>query len=72
MQQYLTNYGDVVSVVEGIEINNELLGTSVAMTKGNSELLEVVDKVITEAKENGDLDKVFEDNIDKASKAQEQ
>ena len=42
------------------------------MTKGNSELLEVVDKVITEAKENGDLDKVFEDNIDKASKAQEQ
>lgn len=72
LQQYLTNYGDVVSVVEGIEINNELLGTSVAMTKGNSELLEVVDKVITEAKENGDLDKVFEENIDKASKAQEQ
>lgn len=71
LQQYLTNYGDVVSVIEGIDINNELLGTSVAMTKGNTELLEVVDKVITEAKENGDLDKVFEENIQKASATQE-
>lgn len=71
LQQYLTNYGDVVSIVEGIDINNELLGTSVALAKGNTELLEVVDKVITEAKENGELDKVFEENILKASAAQE-
>lgn len=71
LQQYLTNYGDVVSIVEGIDINNELLGTSVALAKGNTELLEVVDKVITEAKESGELDKVFEENILKASAAQE-
>lgn len=71
LQQYLNNYGDIMTVVEDIDINNELLGTSVAMTKGNKELLEVVNKVITEAKKNGDLDKVFEENIKKASAAQE-
>ncbi|WP_162890802.1 transporter substrate-binding domain-containing protein [Suicoccus acidiformans] len=70
LEQYLTTYSDRVSLVEGIEINNELLGTSVAMSKGNTELLEVVNKVIEDAKADGTLEQIFADSIAKAGQTE--
>lgn len=69
--QYLTNYGDVMAIVQGLDVSNELLGTSVAIAKDNTELVEVVDKVINQAKEDGTLQQIFDDNIAAASAAQE-
>lgn len=71
LQQYLSNYGDTMGIVQDLDISNELLGTSVALAKDNKELLDLVDKVITEAKENGKLQEIFNENIEAATKKQE-
>lgn len=71
LQQYLSNYGDTMGIVQDLDISNELLGTSVALAKDNQELLDLVDKVITEAKENGKLQEIFNENIEAATKKQE-
>ncbi|XJS10288.1 transporter substrate-binding domain-containing protein [Aerococcaceae bacterium WGS1372] len=71
LQQYLTNYGDSMMIVPNLDITNELLGTSVAIAKDNTELLEVVDKVINKAKESGQLEQIFAENIEAATKKQQ-
>lgn len=71
LQQYLSTYGDTMGIVQDLDISNKLLGTSVALAKDNQELLDLVDKVITEAKENGKLQEIFNENIEAATKKQE-
>lgn len=68
LQQYLTNYGDSMGIVQDLDISNELLGTSVALAKDNKDLLDLVDKVITDSKESGKLQQIFDENIEAATK----
>lgn len=54
----------LIAAVEGVEIEGGSFDKAVALSKGNEELLEVINKVIDEAVASGLMEEIVQDNID--------
>lgn len=68
LAQLLLNYADSVEIVEAVAIENDGMGSAVALTKDNGGLTELIDQVILEAIESGKMDEIFQENIALANK----
>lgn len=65
LYQFETNYGDSMTITD-LVVTFESDGIAVAMTKDNEGLTEEVNGIIEQALEDGTIDQIFEDNIEKA------
>lgn len=69
--QYETLNSDSITVINDFALEDGSFGNAVAMEKGNSELKAIVDQVILEAIESGELDEIVAKNIDLSSQSQD-
>lgn len=69
--QYQTLNADTVAVISDLALEDGSFGNAVAMEKGNSELKAVIDSVILEAIESGQMTEIVEKNIELSSKSQD-
>ncbi|MGO4927227.1 transporter substrate-binding domain-containing protein [Fundicoccus sp. Sow4_F4] len=69
--QYETLNSDSIVVLDEFSLEDGSFGNAVAMEKGNSELKAIVDQVILEAIESGELDEIVAKNIDLSSQSQD-
>ncbi|MBG9983658.1 amino acid ABC transporter substrate-binding protein [Aerococcaceae bacterium DSM 111022] len=65
LYQFENNYADDMTITDLI-VTFESDGIAVAMTKDNEGLTEEVNQIIEQALEDGTIDQIFEDNLEKA------
>lgn len=64
--EFIAAHKGAIKAMENIEVSSEEEGNAVIVAKGNQELLEVINKVIKDAKESGELDEIVKRNLEKS------
>ena len=72
VKDFVKSNPNKIVAVDKVKIDEETEGNSVAVQKGNTELLEAINKVIKEAKENGKLEEIIAKNAKLADVAEEE
>lgn len=64
VSDYIYNNEGLIVAVEGVELDNGSFDKAIALAKGNTELLDVINTVIEEAVASGQIEEIVQTNIE--------
>lgn len=72
VQEFVNLNSDIIVLLEDLQVEEEVEGFAVVTAKDNTELMEVINEVIQEALESGQMQEIFEKNIELNAQTEEE